>query len=139
MSQFHLDFLLQAPCVDLVYVSRDISPDISVLSALRFPGLFYVHHSDLNRITKLTNVFSPTCYFMHLCYSRRKKKITILILSSTSHDLKTFKTHLSAQLLGGQFHLSSALRITSSVSSLASPLKKNNFAQEKMLLFFSGT
>lgn len=69
---------------------------------------------------------------------KKEENNSILILSSTSYDLTTLKTHLSLWLLG--FQLPSTLKVTSSVSSLLPPLKNNNNNKKnkKPISFWSG-
>lgn len=112
---------------------------LSLLPALTLPALFCVDRSALNRIIKLSNIFFFPSSWPHVSVLVKKEENnSILILSSTSYDLTTLKTHLSLWLLG--FQLPSALKVTSSVSSLLPPLKNNNNNNnnKKPISFWSG-
>lgn len=88
-------FLLSTPSVWPVNVSRpNFTWHLSVLPALRVPGLFCVHCSALNRIVKLSDIFFfsqlvNTC--IRASQEGREENNSILILSSTSHDLTASK------------------------------------------------
>lgn len=75
--EIHLDFSLWPPSVDLVYVSRNNFTCLSVLPALRFRDLFCVHHSDLNRIIKLSNIFPSLLLHASVLLKKEEEKITL--------------------------------------------------------------
>lgn len=70
--EIHLDFSLWPPSVDLVYVSRNNFTCLSVL-----PALFCVHHSDLNRIIKLSNIFPSLLLHASVLLKKEEEKITL--------------------------------------------------------------
>ena len=64
-------------------------------------ALFCVHHSILNRIIKLSCVFSSLLpHASVLSQEGREENNSILVLSFASHEFTTLKTHLSVWLLG---------------------------------------
>lgn len=96
-----MDFSLWPPSVDLVDVSRNNFTCLSVLPVPRIRGLFCVHHSDLNRIIKLSNIF-PQLVTSCICATRegRGENSSVLILSSASHDLYNFENSFVSVVTG---------------------------------------
>lgn len=96
-------FLLSTPSVWPVNVSRpNFTWRLSVLPALRVPGLFCVHCSALNRIVKLSDIFFfPSLLTRAFVLVKKEEKKITLSWFYHPHLMILQLRKLSVWLLGG--------------------------------------